>query len=331
MLPDVTAPELTATVLAGNSRLGLRDRVLLLGALDKGGILDNDALTLVAEHARPRSFRKGDLLLRDGEPIHHVFLITRGHVTVTQRGRAVREFDDSGAVGLNAVLAGDISGVRAVAERDTYTLAIPSNVLLDLYEANFLLVRNSMRILAGQILDDRGNLPVHQGDEPDIGEWRDATRTFVERIIEVRRGPFFRDTNLDAVLEFARQGYEFRGKAGDVLWDIGDPSTFWVTIDYGRVRCSRADGDSAIIGADYTLGIMDAQAGRPRSYRVEALTDYIGFRVNREVMLAILEGHFDLAKKILTAMSDTVFHNRAAHGEMSDTVATEPASDDPAR
>ncbi len=326
MLPDINV---SATVLGANSVIGLRDRVLLLESLDKGGILDNEALTMVAEHARPHSFRQGDLLLRDGEPIEKVYLVTRGKVVVTERGRTVRVFDESGAVGLNAVLAGVGTGVQAIAEKDTYTLAIPSDILMDLYEANFLLVRNSMRILSNQILEARDNLPNSQGqgDEPDIGEWRDEPRTFVERLIEVRKAPFFSETNLDAVLEFARQGYEVRGEPGDVLWEVGEASNYWLAIDYGRVRCTSADGRSVIIGGDYTLGVMDAIGSRVRSYKVQALTPYIAYRVNRDVMLAILEGHFDVAKKILASLSEMVFRNNAAEIEMADTSVVKAIAD----
>jgi len=318
MLPDINV---SATHIGGNSVVGLRDRVLLLESLDQGGNLDQETLTLVAEHARPQRFRKGDLLLRDNEPVDRIYLITRGKVTVTQRGRPVRVFDQSGAVGLNAVMAEDNLGVRAIADVDTHTLSLPVNILMDLYEANFALVRNSLRVISNQILDARDSLPIGQGEDADMGEWRDRPRTFVERLIEVRRGALFTDTNLDAVLEFARQGYEIRGSAGDVLWEVGESSNYWVGIDYGRVRCSTPDGRSVVIGADYVLGVMDAMGARVRSYKVEALTDYIGFRINRDVMLAILEAHFDLARKILASLSEMVFRNRAADSEIADTDA----------
>jgi CRP-like cAMP-binding protein len=299
---------MTMTGIGDTSTISLRDRVLLLGALNQTGTLDERTITQVAEHIRPHTFSPGQFLLRDNEPIEHIHLLTRGQVSVTQQGRQVRVFRGAGAVGLNAVLAGVDTGVQAVAEKKTTTLALPSTILMDLYESNFALVRNALRIVAGQVLDARSMLPTDEGEDATLGEWRPEPRTFVEQIIEMRKSPFFADTNLDAVLEVARQGREIRGKTGDVLWEVGDSADYWIRLDYGRMRCTSEEGATAIVGSDYTVGVMDAIAVRPRGYKVEALSDYIAFRIDRDVMLAVFEGHFDLSRKILASMSEMVFH-----------------------
>ncbi len=304
---------MTMTGIGGDtSTISLRDRVLLLGALNQSGGMDEETLTQVAEHVRPRTFLAGEFLLRDNEPIENVHLLTRGQVSVTQQGRHVRVFRGTGAVGLNAVLAGVDSGVQALADRDTSTLTLPSNILMDLYESNFALVRNALRILAGQVLDARKMLPSNEGDDATLGEWRPEPRTFVEQIIKMRKSPFFAETNLDAVLEVARQGREVRGKAGDIVWKAGDSSDYWLQMDYGRMLCTSEAGDTATIGSDYTVGPMDAMAARPRGYQVEALTDYIAFRIDRDVILAVFEGHFDLSRKILASLSDMVFRGTSS-------------------
>jgi CRP-like cAMP-binding protein len=307
MQGDLSLSMTMAGMGGDTATISLRDRVLLLGALNQSGALDEKTLTQVAEHVRPRSFLAGEFLLRDKEAIEHIYMLSRGQVTVTQQGRPVRVVSGNGAVGLTAVLAGVDSGVQALADEDTTTLALPADILMDLYESNFALVRNALRVLAGEVLDSRNMLPEDEGDDAALGVWRPEPRTFVEQIIEMRKSTFFEDTNLDAVLEVARQGREVRGSAGDVLWNAGDTSDYWLQLDYGRLLCTSEEGGTATVGSDYLLGPMDAMAARPRGYRVEALTDYIAFRMDRDVILAVFEGHFDLSRKILASLSEMVF------------------------
>ncbi len=309
MLPDLSLS------LSNTASSSLRDRVLLLGALNLGGTLDQKTLMQVAEHARPRRFAAGAFLLKDCQPIEEIHLITRGHVTVTQRGRPIRVVDGMGAVGLNAVLADITSGVQAIADRDTRTLSLPAQILMDLYESNFSLVRNSLRRLTGQILEVRADLPNDEGENATVGQWRSKPRTFVEQIIEMRKSPLFATTNLDAVMALTRHAREVRGSAGDILWKAGDSADYWMRVDYGRMRCTSEDGKSATVGSDYTLGVMDAMAVQPRAFKVEALTDYIAVRIERDVLLAVLEGHFDLSRKFLANLSEMIFSGQPSSGD----------------
>ncbi|MBT8493847.1 MAG: cyclic nucleotide-binding domain-containing protein [Deltaproteobacteria bacterium] len=277
--------------------LGLRDRILAMRSLDSFAPLEDESLALVAEHARLCSFRKGEVVTVEGQRPTALFVVLEGSIRVERLGQEVVVVQRARGVGFLSVLAQDDVGVTSVALEDTVCLEIPAAAFLRAMEEDFSLMRNTLRLSAGQLVRDRGSLPV--GPERKLvaaaGEYRERELTMVERIIQLRQGPVFSQCNLDAVIELVRRSREVRFEPGDTIFEVGDPSTFSFGIDYGIVRCSSANGDSVDVGYGFAMGVMDSFAQQPRSYRAVAQTKVVGFRIDSAVFMSVLESYFELA------------------------------------
>lgn len=289
-------------------RSSLRDRVLVLRSVENFFGLDEEALTLLAEQARARLYKAGDVLAAPGAPPESIHVIVEGQVTIARK-KSPLVMRGGGGVGVLAVLAGAPTR-GAVADVDTRTLEIPVAAFLIALEENFSILRNSLRMMGQTILQSRGSLPADPKHPPEIevGIRYARPKTLAERLVELRQG-FWTKLNLDAVIDLARIMVEVRVPAGHVFWSVGDAATSSLHIDYGRVRCTAADGSSMIIGANFTLGVMDVLAAKPHSYGAVAETEIIGHVMNREDFLVILEMHaqvgLELVRSLARDMIDT--------------------------
>lgn len=277
---------------------GVRDRVLQLRAMPGFAALDEDALVLIAEDAKLRYFDRGDRLLRGTRPVDRVHLVAAGRVRVERDGQILGEVTE-GDVGMLSVLAGEGRGIDAIAVDPTTTLEVPAESVHRNLQESFAITRNTMRQLARQLLERRGNLPIDPdataGAEVDVGMWRTRQLTMVEKLLLLRATPFGRLANLDAAAEMVRAMVEVRLHEGDVLWETGEPSSSWVRIEYGRVRCTAEDGRHVDVGAGFVLGILDGWGDLPRSYRAVAGSELVVQRMDLAAQLAILETHTGVA------------------------------------
>jgi CRP-like cAMP-binding protein len=292
-------------VLTDNPLHGLRDRLLAMRSMPNFATLDDDALALVAEHARERRFAKGALLF-DDVPVDRLYIVLEGRVTVSRLGKLVAVVADHGGVGTLSLLARDDAPWRAVADEPTLVLEVPDGIFRDALKESFAFYRNSLRLTALTILKRRGNLPIsiERARPAEIGVRPERERTLVERMIELRaRGGPFSTGNMDALIEFARRTVQFEVPAGHVFWQIGDPSTWSMRIIYGRVRCTAGDGASVEVGTEFVLGGMDAWSIQPRSYSAVAETDVVAYRTELEEFLEVLELHPDLAVALLANLA----------------------------
>jgi CRP-like cAMP-binding protein len=295
---------------------GVRDRVYMLKSLPSFARLDEESLTLMAEHAHVRRFRKGQVLIREDESIRAIYLVIDGEIRVTYLGELVAMVPRSRGVGLLAVLARQDSGTGAVAAVDSHVLEIPVEAVNEAYEESFPIVRNALRLCSGGLVRNRGNLPMAPDPNRTIDEGKphDRELTLVERVLEMRSLPLFRRANVDAVVEFVRQGKEVRYQEGERLWSVGDPSTFQLRLDCGRVTCTAADGHSVDVGARFILGNLDSLAMTPRSYEAVATKPVIAYRTDIQGWLSVMETHHDLARGLLAIFATSLLEEqRAAH------------------
>jgi CRP-like cAMP-binding protein len=283
----------------------LRGRLILLRAMEALRALDESSLALLAEHARVRRFRAGDQLLLEGRPVDNVYLITSGQVTVTRRGKVLAVVTPGFGAGFTSLTARDPNGVSAVADIDTQTLEVPAEALFDTYERDFAFVRNVLRQQGLSIARSRSGLPADPDKPPEVvlGTWRDREFTLVERLMSAQRVPMLARANFDAVIEIVRHQIEVRHAPGELLWRAGEPSSFSLRIDYGRVRCTTPAGRSVDVGSEYWIGTMDCFAGHPRSYDARAETPVIAYRADFEALLAVLDAHFDLALDFIAMLA----------------------------
>jgi CRP-like cAMP-binding protein len=128
----------------------------------------------------------------------------------------------------------------------------------------------------------------------------------VELLIQLRKGGIFAGSNIDALIAVARHTPEIRVEPGERFWAVGEPSSFWLRIDYGRVRCTSADGKIVNVAHNFILGIMDSLGGERRSYEARAETRVVAYRTELESFLAVLETHFELARALIAVVSRTL-------------------------
>lgn len=279
----------------------VRDRVLILRSMSALAPLHQRSLILMAEHARSRVFETGEQVIAEGKPIEAVHLIVEGCVTVSRKGTFLARVERGFGAGFLSLLARDENGCQAVAEEPTQTLELASEILLNAYEESFELVRNGIRLQAGAIVRRRGDLPADPANPPEapLGTYRERERTIVEKILQIRTSPLFARANVDAVAGLARSTTEVRYSPGAQLWSIGDPPSFSMRIEYGRVRCTNREGRSLVIGSGYALGVLDGFSMKPRSYEARAETEVIGYRSYVANFFSVLESHFDVAMDLL--------------------------------
>ncbi len=290
---------------------GARSRFFLLRSLATLAPLDDAAIAMLAEHARPRRFRAGDVMIAADQPVRAVYLVLEGAVELRQ-GEARFPMGRGGGVGFQTLIT-RMTGVSAVATADSRTLEIPAAVILDAFEEDFAFMRNGLRLAAGAVLRQRGGLPAdprRQG-EVDAGEPRPSLG-FTERLLELRKVPIFGNTNLGGIVEIVRCSVEVRGRAGDRLWTAGASADHWIQVLWGKIRCIAPDGREVVVGADYTLGVMDSLAAQPRSFTATAEADWCGYRIDHEAVLSVLETHFELARDFQAVLVGMIVADQAA-------------------
>jgi CRP-like cAMP-binding protein len=297
---------------------GVRDRMLLLRSLPSFAPLEDHALTLLAEHMRVRTCRPGDVLLTLGEPVHHAYVVLDGQVRWNRKGRAPTLAQRMDVVGWLTLMARDPDGIEATTPDDAIVLELPAEALEHALEDDFGIVRNSMRLGAGALVQSRDNLPSPDRSPPfEMGVLRSERRTLVERLIDMRRGPLFARANAEALIALVRSSREVRFEPGSQIWQIGDTATYWYMIEYGRVRCTNQAGRTQEIGANFLIGIMDSLAQAPRSFDAVADTLVVTNRVELDEFLGVLETHIELARDFLGFLAHTVLDLQATAREGS--------------
>jgi CRP-like cAMP-binding protein len=285
-------------VLADLALEGVRDRLLLLRTNPNFAPLEDDDLLRIAEHARISHAPKGTVLCREGDPLKRIFLLTEGHVVVHFKGRTVADIRGQGGVGLLSLFAGLETTPEAVALQDSMFLELPAEIVRSNVFESFAIARNTLRLLALGLLDRRGQLPVPDARGPEVGVWRDREPTVVERVLMIRNGMILATAHLDAIAELARRSVEVRFAEGETLWHIGEPTAFSLRVEFGKVKCTNAKGESVIVGAGNVIGMMDALAGIQRSYEAVALTPLITTKIETATQLAVLEAHPQMASTL---------------------------------
>jgi CRP-like cAMP-binding protein len=280
------------------SREGLRERLLVLRSIEWFDSFDDQALLLLSEHARTVNYRPGDVISRADDAPRAVHVVTAGKVTLSRNGRTT-SFEPVTAFGAMAMLARKPTGF-ARAELPTTTLEIPAAALEAAIDESFSVLRATLRVAGAAVLNSRGNLPADPAllREVDEGSFHEQPRSFVERLIELRAGPFGY-MNVEAMVDLARNMQEVRLRAGQLIWSQGDASTHAFHIDYGRVRCTSNDGRCVDVGRGFTIGVLDIWGAQGRVYEARAETDLIGFQVDFESFLTLLENHIEVGIDIL--------------------------------
>lgn len=294
------------------------ERALFLKTLAPMQSLSSDDLALLALKARERHFRKGALLFAASARVPSVHVVTQGRVR-TRTPFGDLEFDAGQPVGLLALLARS-EGFDAEALSETNTLEIQADDLFDLLEDHFDILLAQIRETARRILEERRHIPdgtylapaeglaVPASDELDL----------VERLLFMRRGGTFQQSNMDALIQLARSLEERRLGAGITLWRSGEPSGSILLLVSGTVRCTLEDGTHFRAGPGYPLGNLESLCGAPRWYTAVTDSPVFGMRLATEPFTDVLEDHFEMALDYLAALARNligIFRERSERQE----------------
>lgn len=286
---------------------GSLERILHLRRLRAFASLGPEELVIVAEHARERFFRKGTVLLCEGEAVDAIYFVVEGTVHLARRGRLMgHAVPGDGVVGGLAVLARDDHGIEAVAETDAVVLELDRDTLLEVLEDEFsilhrvlqetcreilvLLARNPATFAAG--LPGRPPVPL-PARELDL----------CERLILMRRVPSFARASLDALAELSRSLAETRVAPGTKFWEAGEPSGAIELVVDGTVACLAPDGTAFDAGPGAALGTLESLAGAPRWHTAVAETEVRTLRGHVESLVDVLEDNGEMGTDYLSTVS----------------------------
>jgi CRP-like cAMP-binding protein len=117
--------------------------------------------------------------------------------------------------------------------------------------------------------------------------------------------------NIDGLIQLARQAREVRHPAGAQLWSRGDSAGFSCVLIRGTVRCALDDqGRHFRCGPGYPLGNLESLAGEPRWYDAVSESPLVTLRSETDVMIDILEDHFEMAIGYLAELADRIIQAR---------------------
>lgn len=208
--------------------IGPVERLIYLRTLPTLGELPPDEIATIAHQARERSFRRGERLLREGQPARSVFFIVEGQVSTLRDGRVMQRITPPYAVGFLPVLSGAPEGVEARADVDTLTLELAAEDLLDAMEDNFALLEQGVRQLSRQLADVQRTLELQgllEREEPIETPYPERELDLVDRLTLLRKSGPYRAASMDSLAELARRAEEVRYEPGDVVGEKANPAT----------------------------------------------------------------------------------------------------------
>lgn len=284
-------------------------RFLFLRTMPAFSEIPPEVAQVVAAHTRLRSFARGEYLYRAGTPAVEVQYIVRGTCEVVRNGRSARRLGPREVVGGISALADEDQGYDCVALEDMDTLAISVEDAQEIFEDHFVLLKRVLRGTSREVLDARRKLGPRAGFGPVAEPFPCPDRPFdwVERMAFLRKTFSFGSSEIDAIAELARDVQEVHLPKGEVLWNVGDRSTYFLLPLRGVIDCRAIDPEQRFeLGPGDSVGAIDSMADERRWYRAEVAEDLVAFRIDTEVLLEVLEDHFSMAIALLKGIATGV-------------------------
>ncbi len=261
---------------------------------------------VVAANTRQRAYSKGDYLIRRGAPASEIQYIVSGHCEILRGGRAVRRFGPRTVVGGVSALAEEDEGYDCIALEDMVTLAMEATDGQEIFEEYFVLLRRVIRANSHEVLMARRQLGVGAGYGSLQEPFPCPDRPFdlVERMAYLRKTLSFSGSQIDAIADLAREVQELHVPRGEVLWNEGDRSNYFLLPLRGTIDCVATNPDQHFqLGPGDSVGAIDAMADERRWFRAEVVEDVVAFRIDVDVLFEVLEDHFDMAMAILQGLA----------------------------
>ncbi|MEA2750113.1 MAG: hypothetical protein QOI41_4256 [Myxococcales bacterium] len=283
----------------------LTEKMLHIRQIPVGAMLPAPVLRVIAAHLRERTFAKGSLLMRSGEPIDGLHMLTDGGVALTRAGQSLGDLDAPQTLGFLGILARQDGPYDATAKSEVRAFELETDTLLELFEDHFELLSATLRYLAERLYFDMQELPATALGIPptDIGLVPERPLDLVERVMFLRTTSGFSQASVNALALMARQMEEVRVKAGTSLWKVGEHAEGVFFIVRGSVVCTSADGRAFRYGAGTGVGGIEALADKPRWYGADAETDVVALRGNSAQLMDIFEHQFRMAMDFMSMLA----------------------------
>ena len=266
---------------------------------------------VIAANTRERSFAKGEHLYRSGVPALEIQYVVSGECEIVRNGRAVRRLGPRTVVGGVSALAGEEQGYDCIALEDMITLAINIEDSQEIFEDHFVLLKRVLRGTCREVLESRRKLGPSAGfgSVSEAFVFPDRPFDLVGRMAFLRKTFSFGDSEIDAIADLARDVQEVHLPKGEVLWNVGDRSTYFLLPLRGVIDCRASDPDQHFqLGPTDSVGAIDAMADERRWFRAEVVEDLVAFRIDQELLLEVLEDHFAMAMSLLRSMAAGILH-----------------------
>jgi CRP-like cAMP-binding protein len=275
----------------------LTERMLHIRQIPVGAMLPAPVLRVIAAHLRERTFARGSLLMKSGEPIDGLHMLTDGGVALTRAGTSIGDLDAPQTLGFLGILARQDGTYDATAKSDVRAFELETDTLLELFEDHFELLSATLRYLAERLYFDMQELPAQAlGMAPtDLGPVPDRPLDLVERVMFLRTTSGFQAASVNALALMARQMKEVRVAAGTSLWKVGDVAEGVLFLAKGTVRCTAADGREFRYGSGTGVGGIESLADKPRWYALDTETDVVALQGQTPQLMDIFEHQFRMA------------------------------------
>ncbi|HSO32243.1 MAG TPA: cyclic nucleotide-binding domain-containing protein [Labilithrix sp.] len=298
----------------------LTERMLHLTQIPVGAALPAPVLRVIAAHLHERTFPPGAFLMRRGEPIDGLHLLTDGGVSLVRDGSLLGELDAPQTLGFLGILARQEGPYDAIAKTEVRAFELETDTLLELFEDHFELLAATLRYLAERLYHDMQELPREAlGIAPvDLGVIPERPLDLVEKVLYLRTTTGLTEANVNALAIVARQMQEVRVAAGARFWSIDDPGERVLFIVRGSVLCQAANGREFRYGPGTGAGGIEAVARKPRWYGITAETDVVGLIGHIDDLMDIFENQFRMAMDFVAMLARAeigLLARRAALGQ----------------
>jgi len=291
---------------AEERHVGRLERVLYLRRVPIMGSLPPEELGLLAEQGRTRHFRKGEALLRRGEPISAVFVILDGRVHLRRGDRELGHATPGSGVGGLGFLARDEEGIDAVAEADTVAFELDTDTLGEILEDRDVVLRHLLREVSRRMIElwhraaPECQVSGPPPNLPPFGRGLDL----VERMLYLRQALPFLRSSASALADLAREVVEVDFEPGVVLWRRGEPARQVLMLLRGSVRCAAPiEGFELQPGPGFPLGGLEAVAGNARWYDATCAEPVTALSGDVEALLDLFEDSAEVAFDFLAQVS----------------------------
>jgi CRP-like cAMP-binding protein len=290
------------------NRLGPVERMLVLRSLPALAQLPDEDLAVVASQVSERVFKRGEILLRQGEPVEITHVVVEGRVEIVEHGTVVASSERRIGIGVLAML-GNVHARRSVrAQTDTLVLELHQHRLRDVLEDHYSILGSFIEFVARETIDTylklKMDLRIPLTNRPMPVSLPSVQRDLdmVERILVIRQVPAFKRGSLDAVAQYARLLEQIYIPKGEVLWRQGEDCFHYLHMVHGTARCTR-DGEQGTLhySAPGMPGFFGALARTTRWNTAIAETDLVALRADREILPDVLEDNFEMARNFLSA------------------------------